>query len=202
MSRVDHDVTDPLAVAGIVLAAGRSERMGRSKPALTVNGVSFLERAVRVLRVGGCDPVVAVVGRDSEIQEAGPAGIVVNEDASSEQVDSLRLGLDAVGPAVGAVVVLPVDHPLVRPETVAAMVRAHGRSGAPIVRPVHDGVAGHPVLIGRALFPALLEGSLPQGARTLVEGNPDLRLDLDVDDPGVLADIDTPEDYLREVEGS
>lgn len=200
--RAGDSVNAPLPVAGIVLAAGRSRRMGTPKATLPLDGATFLEHAIDVLRAGGCEPVVAVV-RDADAVPGGSgAVVVVNEADGSEQVDSLRMALDALDPRVVAAAVLPVDHPLVKPETVAALLVAYRQGGADIVRPVHDGVGGHPTLLARSLFPALRHGTLPAGAQTVVEGNPDLRLDLEVDDAGVVTDIDTPEEYRREVEGA
>ena len=90
----------PNTVAGIVPAAGRSERMGTPKPLLEVDGQSFLARAVRVLREGGCSPVVVVVAAADEAtrEAAGAAGarVVENAAARSEQVDSVRLALAAL----------------------------------------------------------------------------------------------------------
>ncbi len=197
----DDTTRDRPAIGGIVLAAGRSRRMGEPKPGLTVGDTTFLERAVDVLREGGCHPVVVVAGGDGPVDVAD-AEVVVNADPESEQVDSLRMGLDALGMAVSAAVILPVDHPLVEPATVAALIAAHVETARGIVRAVHDGRPGHPVLIGAALFPALQHGNLPEGARSLIRSNPGARLDLEVDDPGVLADIDTPEDYRRYVDTS
>ncbi len=96
---------------------------------------------------------------------------------------------------------LPVDHPLVAAETVAALVRVHLESQAPIVRAAHRGKHGHPVLFGRACFPDLLEGEAAEGARSVVRRYRDVLSDVEVSDRGVIADIDTPADleqYLGE----
>lgn len=199
MTEQAQDGMEELPVAGIVLAAGRSGRMGRPKPVLEVEGTTFLARAIDVLHAGGCSPVVAVVRDVDVVPDGSGAVVVLNREEGTEQVDSLRLALDALDPRVAAVLVLPVDHPLVRPETVAAVLSAYRQGGADIVRPVHRGVGGHPTLLGRSLFPALHHGTLPAGAQTVVDGNPDLRRDLEVEDAGVVTDIDTPEDYRREV---
>lgn len=189
------------AVAGVVLAGGRSSRMGRSKALLEVDGRSFLAACVRTLRDGGCAPVVVVVppGASAEIEEAGRAGARAVETAEpgGEQVDSLRRGLDALG-GEGAAVVLPVDHPLVRPATVRALVDAAAGAAGAVVRPTVGGEPGHPTLFPRSIWAALRDPSLPRGARSVVEAA--RTVDVPVDDPGVLADIDTPEAYRRFVE--
>ena len=191
------------AVGGVVLAAGRSTRMGRPKPLLEAKGESFLHLAIRALGEGGCDPVVVVVGYGDETasnaQEAG-AVVVRNREPDSEQVDSLRMGIEALPDGVAAAVVLPVDHPLVRGSTVAALVGRWREAPDRIVRPVHHGRPGHPTIFPRSVWPDLGR-YLPGGARTVVEDGAHPTEDLAVEDEGVLADIDTPEAYARWVDG-
>jgi molybdenum cofactor cytidylyltransferase len=125
------------------------------------------------------------------------AHVVRGAGEGSEQIDSLRAGLRVLAPAVEAVVVLPVDHPLVAAETVAALVRVYLESGAPIVRAIHEGKPGHPVLFSRACFPDLLEGDTAEGARSVVRRYRNASRDVEVSDRGVLADIDTPADFAE-----
>lgn len=187
-----------------MLAAGGSTRMGRSKPLLRADGRTFLERTITVLLEGGCAEVVAVLSAggaaEEEARSAG-ARVVLNRATRSQQIDSLRLGLASLAPESAAAVVLPVDHPLVRTGTVAALIdhwRATGASGAstPVTRPLHDGRPGHPTLFPRAMWSALM-APLPGGAREVVEDGRRPTEDVPVEDPGVLADIDTPEAYAR-----
>lgn len=193
------------AVAGVVLAAGRSSRMGHSKPLLPVEDDTFLERSVATLREGGCDPVVAVVAageeteRMSRLVEERGGKAVVNPDPDAEQVDSLRIGLEAIPAGPAAVVVLPVDFPLAGPMVVETLVRAFRQSGAPIVRPVHHDRPGHPVLFARDLWEELSAPGLEEGARDVIHRHHAEIEDVPVDDRGVLVDIDTPTDYEREV---
>lgn len=189
-------------IVGIVLAAGRSQRMGQPKALLRLGEQSFVRATVETLSDGGCADVVVVVASDDVEIEAHSAGarFAWNDDLDAEQVDSLRCGLEAADGVVSAAVVLPVDHPLVRPDTVAALLEAHRTNPSAIVRPVHEGRPGHPTLFPRALWPALLDPSLPDGARSVVDNPATTTVDLPIDDPGVLADIDTPEAYDRYVE--
>ena len=193
-------------VAGIVLAGGRSARMGVPKPLLRVDGTTFLERAVRVLADGGCDPIVAVVppGETGErllslARLAGARGIL-NPDPEAEQIDSLRRGLHALGSGSRGAAVLPVDHPRVRSATVSALLAAFRESGAPIVRPVHGGRPGHPVLFGREVWEELDAHDLESGARDIVHRHRAEIHEVPVDDPGIEIDVNTREDYDREVE--
>jgi xanthine dehydrogenase accessory factor len=186
-------------VLGIVLAAGRSERMGRPKPLLPHGERSFLRAAVDTLADGGCARVVAVVAsREAEL-EARTAGAVVvwNDAMASEQVASLRLGLGAAEGGVTGALVLPVDHPLVATATVEALLAAHAARPDSVVRPTRGGRPGHPTLFPRSVWPALLDADLPDGARSVVEDPTTETLDVPVEDDGVLADVDTPSAYER-----
>ena len=132
--------------------------MGRPKASLEVEGETFLQRAVNTLMAGGCADVVIVIDPD---HPAGPerafeGGVrsAAGSGSGSEQIDSLRSGLRATSASAEAAVVMPVDHPLVRPETVAALIAAFAEGGgeALIVRPTFQGKHGHPVLFSAALF--------------------------------------------------
>lgn len=190
----------------IVLAAGRSRRMGQPKPLLPVDGESFLQRVVRVLQEGGCRGVIVVAreGDDVVVRQAETAGakVVCNPDPDGEPIDSLRLGLPEIEDDAVAVLVQPVDHPLVTQETVAALLDTFRRTGAPVVRPVYQGVPGHPGLFARRVLPELLEPGLPHGARSVVERHRGELVEVAVRDPGVVAGVDTPDDYRRLVSGA
>jgi len=191
----------PTSVHGVILAAGRSSRMGRPKPLLALDGEALVERAVRVLRAGGCSGVIAVVrGEDdaaARLAHAAGARVVVNGDAQAEQVDSLRLALRELPDDATAAAVLPVDVPFVQPPTVARLVTAFRAGTALVVRPTYHGEPGHPTLFARALFADLAARELPHGARTVIEAHAADTLDIEVEDPGVTQDVDTPEDLAR-----
>jgi len=188
-------------VDAIILAAGLSSRMERPKPLLEIGSETFIERAVRVLKEGGCRHVVAVLnGQDAEVgrlAEGAGAEVAVNQDAASEQLESVRCGLRALPADWAAVAVLPVDVPLVSAQTVALLVAAVREQPAPVLLPFHNGVAGHPVVLARATAPELLERDWEEGMRSLIMSHArDLR-EVRVTDPGILIDVDTPEDYWR-----
>jgi len=185
--------------AGVIPCAGRSTRMGRPKSLLRVGGASFLERTVRALREGGCHPVVVVVATDDEdaAREASTAGaqVLLNPDPGEGPVTSLRLAIDAIDADAAGIVYLPVDHPMVRPDTVAALIAAARSAGSPLTLPSHKGKRGHPAVFGAALFAELTDPGLRGGARTVTHRHLDGALLLEVEDAGVLVDIDTPDMY-------
>ncbi|HEV2129511.1 MAG TPA: nucleotidyltransferase family protein [Longimicrobiaceae bacterium] len=198
-------------IAGIVLAAGRSRRMGAPKPLLDLGGESFLSHVTGSLRGGGCTEIVVVVGAQEEAparriasaaREVG-ARVVVNPLAEAEQIDSLREGLRALEPTIEAVVVTPVDFPRIEARTVRALIEAFRRGGAPIVLPTYGGRHGHPTLFTRSVFPELLADPLPHGARSVVHAHAEDLEEVPVEDAGILFDVDTPADLrrLRELEG-
>jgi molybdenum cofactor cytidylyltransferase len=189
----------PPKIAGVVPCAGDSGRMGRSKALLDAGGRSFVSAVVGSLVAGGCGPVVVVVGEGmtDEKRRAMAAGaqVLVNPDPGDGPISSLRLALAALPLGIAGVALLPVDHPLVSPETVQTLVSTFLDGDAPVVLPVHEGKRGHPVVFRSTLFPELADPALEGGARTVVHAHLDAAALVNVDDTGVLADIDTPEAY-------
>jgi CTP:molybdopterin cytidylyltransferase MocA len=175
--------------------------MGRPKALLRVGGESFLERAVRILREGGCRGTIVVVNdaaaETARLAELAGARVVVNAAESSEPIDSIRLALDVLPRAADWAAILPVDHPLVEPRTIELLIEAARTRGAPIVRPLHHGIAGHPGLYARRTFSAFSDPDLERGAHSVIEAYGTEVLDLPVEDPGVIADLNTPEELLR-----
>jgi molybdenum cofactor cytidylyltransferase len=196
-------------IAGVVLAAGRSSRMGAPKALLTFHGETFLGRLVTAFSEGGCEPIVVVVGPPSERDSARIAAealqlgarVAVNPVRDSEQIDSLRVALNNIPADADGILASPVDSPGATADVVAALIRAH-RHGAPIAIAAYQGRRGHPILFGRDLFPELMEEDLEAGARTLIGRYFDSLAQIDSDQPDVLLDVDTPAEYRRLTEES
>lgn len=151
---------DAAPVVGIVLAAGAGTRFGGPKALARDDRGAWLPRAVATLRAGGCAPVVVVLGAASDeaaaLVEPGSALIVVARDWAGGVSASLRAGLDVARrehPDVVAVAIVPVDLPGLTAASVRRVVA--GAHPATLRRPVHDGVPGHPVVIGADHFDAL-----------------------------------------------
>lgn len=194
-------------IPAIVLAAGRSSRMGRAKATLAVgDGDTFLTRIVRTFLDAGVDDVIVVVGHDAEaiaasFAESGlPARFVVNREYDRGQLSSLLAGLDVVErPGVSAALVTLVDVPLVSAATIRAVTDTYHRTGAPIVRPTSGTRHGHPLLIARAVFGALRAADPSTGAKPVVRAYASSAGDVAIDDEGAFTDVDTEDDYRRTI---
>ena len=192
----------PGSVAGVVLAAGASARMGVPKALLDAGGMTFVARLVETLAEGGCDPVVVVSASGSgalaEEVGRGPGVLVVNPGGRGRQIGSLRVALDhleALADPPAAVAFTPVDNPFVVPATVSVLVEAWRVSRAAIVVPRCGEVRGHPVVADMSIGAEFRADGLPEGARTVVRSDPGRVLEVEVADPGVADDLDTPERY-------
>ena len=189
-------------IAGLVLAAGRSARLGRPKQLLDLEGRPLLQHVVDTAAVAGLAEVVVIVGhRASEVTSAlvlpEGARILVNADYESGQASSLRLGLDALGPAVDAAVILLGDQPQVRAEAIAGVVETYGATDRPpIVRARYAAGWGYPVLLGRDVWEEARSLSGDLGTRALMFAHADEVVEADVSGPRPY-DVDTWEDYRR-----
>jgi len=194
-------------IPAIVLAAGRSSRMGRPKATLPVNdGHTFLTRIVRTFLDSGVDDVIVVVGHDADaiaasFSESGlPARFVVNREYDRGQLSSLLAGLNVIDrPGVAAVLMTLVDVPLVSSSTVRAVIDAYRRTGVPIVRPTSGDRHGHPLLIDRSVFAALRAANFTSGAKSVVRAYASAIGDIPIEDEGAFTDIDTEEEYRKTI---
>jgi CTP:molybdopterin cytidylyltransferase MocA len=123
----------------------------------------------------------------------------VNPDPDRGQLSSLQAGLDAAVDRHGAdaIMVMPVDVPLLTADGVRRLLAAAASSPSPVLRAAHGGRHGHPVIFGREVFDELRHADPAVGAKAVVHRDPARVLDVDVGDPGVTVDVDTPEDYRR-----
>jgi molybdenum cofactor cytidylyltransferase len=189
-------------IAGLILAAGESSRMGTDKATLAYRGRTFLEAIVQTLREIDIERIVVVLGHHAEeIQrqiKLKPAQVVINPGYRSGQTSSLQVGLRALmAEEPEAVLLCLVDHPAVSAETVRRLVATFRQCGAPVVIPTYEGRRGHPVLIAREVFAELLELASDAGADTVVRKYRPATRFVEVDDEGVVVDVDDPESYRR-----
>jgi molybdenum cofactor cytidylyltransferase len=186
---------------GILLAAGESRRMGYPKPLLTIDGQTFLEK-ISATMLAVVPRLIVVLGAHADrIRPAVPRDeritVVGNPDYMRGQLSSLKAALGKIGPNSDGVLVHLGDHPKVRVDSFSAIVDAYYRTRSPIVIARCAGRRGHPLIFDRSLFAELLAAPEEQGARYVVNADAVRVRYVDVDDPGINLDLDTPEDLAR-----
>jgi molybdenum cofactor cytidylyltransferase len=187
-------------VAGLILAAGKSERMGRPKALLKVFGRSFLEHIVHEAENSALNSVTIVLGHQSHmVLDALPqfrVSSVINSEYELGQLSSLQCGLGSLaGRDIDGAMVFLIDHPFVHSLLINQLIEAFDSRPVSIVVPSFRHRRGHPMIFGFELFDELLRAPIDQGAFSVVRKHEDSILHLEVNEPGVLIDIDTPEAY-------
>lgn len=187
-------------VVAILLAAGRSRRMGAFKPLLPFGDSTVIESCLSNLRAAGTEDVIIVVGhraedirsqlKDSEVSFA------VNPDPDSEMSASIAHGVELISHSARALIIALVDHPAVPPAVIITLVDEWKR-GARLVRPEHKGRGGHPVLIDLSLRDELLRLDPRTGLRGLFDAHRHEVRRVPSESPYIAQDMDTWEDYRR-----
>jgi molybdenum cofactor cytidylyltransferase len=185
-------------IAALVLAAGKSERMGHPKALLRFQGKTFLDHILDAVDRSSVRHAVVVVGHHRE--EIGralkrPVPIVFNPDYEQGMCTSVQTGLRSLPPDCTAAAILLVDHPLVTPEIIDQLA-GHAAPGR-IVVPVHQGRRGHPVIIAADLFHEIFALGSGQGLNVVVRRDPSRVVEVEGAGAGVLRDIDTPEEFEK-----
>jgi CTP:molybdopterin cytidylyltransferase MocA len=186
---MDH-VAARIDAVGLVLAAGAGRRFGKPKAEVLFEGERLVDRAVRLLRDGGCARVVVVSGA-VELRVRG-ATVVHNPRWASGMGSSLTTGLAAAHET--AAVVVPVDMPWLGAEAVRRLLAC----GARLATATYDGRPGHPVLLGAEYFAAVAAEAVGDtGARRFLAANSELVQRVPCDGTGSPDDVDTPQDLAR-----
>ncbi|MCX7016470.1 MAG: nucleotidyltransferase family protein [Candidatus Sumerlaeota bacterium] len=190
----------PIAHA-IVLAAGRSRRMGGQKLLLPFAGQTIIAHVVDQLLQSEIDETHVVVGADSvRIAEAlagRSVSFVSNPGPDADMLSSVRCGLRALPPQCEAVLVALGDQPSITTDLVNEMLRAFASCGKGILVPAHGGRRGHPLLVSLRYRDEILTCYDADGLRALLRAHPGDVHDLPVAAASILSDVDTPEDYRR-----
>ena len=194
-----------MKIATIILAAGLSRRMGVLKPLLPVGGTTAVLRTVHIAKSAGAGDVFLVTGyrhediRQAVINNAPDVQYIYNSEYNDGMFSSVLAGVSALPPETDALLLLPADCCAVSPDTLTALLRAFSESdGKTVIYPTFSGRHGHPPLIPARAFKALLDYT---GERGLAGYLRTCRTrDLDVPDPGIMLDMDTPKDYAALLE--
>jgi len=191
-------------VSAVILAAGTSTRMGRAKQLLPLGGTTVLARTLDNVRSAGLVEMVLVLGASAEsIRRQLPQAllqgvkIIVNHAYGQGMASSLREGLSAVDPQAAAALIILGDQPFLQPLTLRQIIDEYHASRAQIVIPLYQGKRGNPVLLDRSVFSEVmaLEGDV--GCRAIFSNHLEGISKVEVEDMGVLLDMDDPADYER-----
>ena len=196
--------TEDMRVAGVLLAAGASRRMGWNKMMLRLDGESLVRRAATRAIAAGLSPLVVVIGHEAEKVRTELQGLplefAVNADYTGPTSGSLHRGLNALGPEVDAVVVMLGDMVRVSRETLAMLLAAARGTDAPLVVSRYGTVTAPPLLFRRPLFPELLAWTGEGCGKAVVRAHSGEAMYVDRPE-ALLADVDTPEDFRAVQEG-
>jgi len=189
----------PMPVAAVLLAAGGSRRMGQTKQLLPIDGQPMVRRVAQTVCEVGLAQVVAVVGAEGERVARALAGldleIVHNPAWERGMSTSVRAGIEALRPEIGAALLVLADQPALTAGALRILVEAFRASGAPIVAPYYRGRRGNPVLFARSLFAELSRVEGDQGGRAILARYEQDVERVDVDDDAILLDVDTRQEY-------
>jgi molybdenum cofactor cytidylyltransferase len=190
-------------VGAVVLAAGNSSRMGEAKQLLRLGEGTVLGQTIENVLAARLDEVVLVLGASAEaIREQlgavlGKAKVAVNPEYETGMASSLRAGFAALSPDIEAALIVLGDQPFVRPVTLDRIVEEYRQTQARILIPLHEGVRGNPILLDSSLFAEAMALKGDVGCRTIFGKHHEGIAYVEVNDPGVLLDIDNREDYDR-----
>lgn len=197
--------TQPQAggIAAVVLAAGRSLRMGRPKMTLPWGNTTVIGRVIQVLVQADVPEIVVVTGGAhelvSQVLSGQPARLIYNPHYRQDEMAlSLKAGLQAVSAVCDAAMVVLGDQPQIEPEVVEAVMGIYLQTGAGLVVPSYQMRRGHPWLIARALWPAVLKLEPDKTLRQVLNDYASQIVYVEFDTSSILRDLDTPEDYQRE----
>jgi len=197
-------------ISAIVLAAGRSRRMGRPKMSLPWGETTVIGQVVAMLAQAGLDEIVLVTGGDwrevenslnrlsENVLASAPVRTVFNPSyAKREMSHTLKVGLSALGQEVDAAMIALGDQPQVRVDTIVAVLTGYRSTRAPLVVPSYQMRRGHPWIVDRSLWSEILALDTSESVRDLLTRYEKCIHYVLVDTPTILQDLDTPEAYQR-----
>jgi molybdenum cofactor cytidylyltransferase len=185
-----------MSITAIVPAAGKASRFGGQKLLADVAGEPLLDRTLRSLLDGGVARVVMVTAEGADFSavtrlHSRDVAVVFNRAPERGMFSSIQCGI--AGATDGPIIVLPADMPFVKSGTVAAVI-ARAAAADDVIVPVHQGRRGHPIAIPERYREGLIQASPDQSLKAALSAAGAHPILLEVDDPGILRDVDEPQD--------
>jgi molybdenum cofactor cytidylyltransferase len=187
----------------IILAAGESKRMGSPKMLLLFNGITMLEKVIGNIRDSVVDNIVVVLGAEKEaLTELVSKSLVsycFNDNYKQGMLSSVKCGFRNLPPDIEAVLVFQGDQPFIAPKVINRVIEGYRSSGKGIAIPVYKGRRGHPLLIDQKYRNEIECLDDNKGLRSLSHRYSEDVLEVETDDPGILTDFDTYDEYKKEL---
>ena len=191
-------------ISGILLAAGESKRMaGAFKPLLKWGTSTVIEACINHLRNSRLGEIIVVLGhREAEIRaRLAGAGVefAINHDYQKGMMSSIKTALSLISPQADAILITLVDQPMISSQVINSLITSYTDHDKTIALPTYQGKHGHPIIVSTDYIEEImsLDDASPEGLRALIEAHRDEVLEVPVDSPAILDDIDRPEDYER-----
>lgn len=190
-------------IEGLVLAAGLSSRMGTNKMLIKVNGSAIIEKTIVTLMGSPLSNITIILGNDSnevkKVLEHYPVSFIYNPDYRQGMSTSIICGIKwaAEQSDIDAVLVILGDMPFVKTDTIGFLIDEYKKKSSAIIVPCYKGRNGHPVLFSREMFRYILAIKGDNGAREVINTFKNQVLFIDVDDPGIIIDLDTKQDIVN-----
>lgn len=190
-------------ISAIILAAGESKRMGSPKMLLDFGGITMLEKVICNVKASSADDIIVVLGayREDILKIADNAGVrsCYNEIYREGMLSSVQCGFKNMATASDAVLIFQGDQPLITPEVTNSVINRYKNGVKGIVVPVYRNRRGHPLLVDRKYFGEIEKLDPGKGLRSLSEIFPSDVEEVSVDEPSILRDFDTFEEYIKAI---
>ena len=190
-------------IRSIILAAGESRRMGFPKMLLQINGKTMIENVIGNVAGSGTDDILVVLGAGSEklteLVKKYDIKYCYNENYSQGMLSSVQCGFRNLSPDTEAVMVFQGDQPFIAPPVIDSVIEAFRSTGKGIVMPVFKGKRGHPLLLDIKYRDLIEKLDADLGLRSIAYLYSEDVLEVETDDPGVLRDFNTYDEYMKDL---
>lgn len=192
------------SIYAVILAAGESSRMGSPKALLQIKGNTFLQHLVDTVRRAGLENISVVLGHDAENIRSKfpelPVQFIINENYHKGQLSSIQTAIKNIPTDVDAILVCPIDRPMVSSGLIQKLISEFIISKPPVVIPTFDAKRGHPIIFSSSLFPEIMRAPNDVGARAVVWAHHNEVVEVLTNEEGILINIDTPELYEKYIQ--